>query len=94
VRTRLFVTGSDTWVDNRFLDKLGNRRLLVNALAWLTQTDQVVAAVSRPSTSRPLPLTAERQARILFVTVAVVPGLVVAGGAVPWLIVRRRSRRR
>ena len=94
VRTRLFVTGSDTWADNRFLDKLGNRRLLVNALAWLTQTDQVVAAVSRPSTSRPLPLTAERQARILFVTVGVVPGVVVAGGLAPWLVARRRSRRR
>jgi hypothetical protein len=93
VRTRLLVTGSDTWLDNRFLDKLGNRRLLVNALAWLTQTDQVVAAVSRPSTSRPLPLTAERQARILFVTVGVVPGVVIAGGAAPWLLARRRSRR-
>jgi ABC-type uncharacterized transport system involved in gliding motility auxiliary subunit len=92
VRTRLFATGSDTWVDNRFIDKLSNRRLFVNALAWLTQTDQVVAAVSRPNDSRPLPLTAERQSRILVVTVGLVPGLIVAVALGPWWWARRRSR--
>jgi ABC-type uncharacterized transport system involved in gliding motility auxiliary subunit len=77
-------------VDNRFIDTLSNRRLFVNALAWLTQTDQIVAAVSRPNTSRPLPLTAERQARVLFVTVGVVPLLIIVAGATPWLIARAR----
>jgi len=92
IRTRVVVTGTDAWLTNGFLDHLGNRRLLLNAVSWLAQEEPLVAATSRPSLSRPLPLTAERRARILIVTVGLVPGAIVGTGLLVALL-RRRGRR-
>ena len=92
VRTRVVVTGTDAWLTNGFLDHLGNRRLLLNAVSWLAQEEPLVAATSRPSLSRPLPLTAERRARILTVTVGLVPGAIVGTGLLVALLRRRRRR--
>ena len=94
VRTRVFVTGSDTWLTNGYLDNLSNRRFLVNALGWLTEEEQLLARTGQVNIDRSLPLTAERQARVLVVTVAVVPGLIVAAGLGANALFRRRSRRR
>src|SRR5205823_4067082 len=94
VRTRVFVTGSDTWLTNDFLDRLGNRRFFVNALGWLTQDEQLLAATGQLNTDRSLPLTSERQARILIVTVGLVPGAIIGAGLLAHFGLRRRRRRR
>jgi hypothetical protein len=95
VRTRVFVTGSDTWLTNRFLDKLSNRRFFVNALGWLTQEEQLLAKTAQVGgEDRPLPLTTERQARILVVTVGVVPAAILGAGFGGRLASRRLRRRR
>ena len=46
------------------------------------------------TTDRSLPLTSERQARVLVVTVGVVPGLILAAGLGANTFLRRRVRRR
>ena len=94
VRTRIVATGGDLWATNGFLDHLGNRRLFVNALAWLTEQEQLVAATSRPNQPPPLPLTAERRARILLFTVGIVPGGIIGAGVIETWFVRSRRRRR
>lgn len=94
VRTRVLATGSDTWLTNDFLDRLGNRRFFVNALSWLTQEEQLLATTSQVSTDRSLPLTAERQARILVITVGLVPGAIIGTGLLAQVVFRRRRRRR
>jgi ABC-type uncharacterized transport system involved in gliding motility auxiliary subunit len=92
VRTRVVLTGADTWLTNGFIDHLGNRRLLLNAVSWLAQEEPLVAATSRPNLSRPLPLTPERRARILVVTVGLVPGAIVGAGLVLAALRRRVGR--
>jgi len=93
VRTRVLVTGSDTWLTNDFLDRLSNRRFFVNGLAWLTQDEQLIATTAQVSTDRSLPLTAERQARILVLAVGVVPGIIIGAGLLTHFALRRRRRR-
>ena len=93
LRTRVFATGGDVWATNAFIDQLSNRRILVNALAWLTEQDQLVAATSRPSQDRPLPLTAERRTKVLVITVGLVPGFIIGTGLLG-SFGRRRWRRR
>mgnify|MGYP001361165378 CR=1 FL=1 len=92
-RTRVVVTGSDIWLRNGFLGDLGNRRFLVNALAWLTDQDQLVAATSAPPNDRPLAFTGERQNEVIGVTVGAVPAGIVAAGSLPAIVGRRRRRR-
>jgi ABC-type uncharacterized transport system involved in gliding motility auxiliary subunit len=84
VRTRVVVTGSAEWPTNQLLDRLGNRRLLVGALSWLTQEEELLTVATRLPGARPLPWTAERQRQTLFVTVGVVPALVVLAGLASW----------
>jgi len=93
VRTRVLITASDSWLTNDFLDRLGNRRFFVNGLAWLTQDEQLIATTAQVSTDRSLPLTAERQARILAITVGLVPGAIVGAGLLAHFGLRRRRRR-
>jgi hypothetical protein len=97
VRTRVVVTGSDVWLTNDFLDRLGNRRFFANALGWLTQDEQLLARTGQVSVDRALPLTAERQARVLVITVGLVPGAIIGLGVaahVGFGRLRRRRRRR
>jgi hypothetical protein len=94
VRTRVMVTGSDTWLTNDFLDRLGNRRFFVNALGWLTQEEQLLARTGQANVDRALPLTAERQTRVLVLTVGVVPGAIVGLGLLAHVGLRRRRRQR
>jgi len=94
VRTRVLTTASDTWLTNDFLDRLSNRRFFVNGLGWLTQDEQLIATTAQVSTDRSLPLTAERQARILVVTVGLVPGAIIGAGLLAHFGLRRRRRRR
>jgi ABC-type uncharacterized transport system involved in gliding motility auxiliary subunit len=82
-RTRLVVVGCDTFMTNGFLDHLGNRRFLVNAVDWLTEQNQLVVATSPPVQNRPLPLTPALQAEILGLTVGAVPACMI-GTAVVW----------
>lgn len=91
VRTRIVVTGSAEWPTNQLLDRLGNRRLLVGSLSWLTQEEELLTVATRLPGSRPLPWTAERQRQTLFVTVGLVPGLVVLAGLASFAWRRRRQ---
>ena len=93
LRNRVFATGGDAWASNAFIDQLSNRRMLVNALAWLTEQDQLVAATSRPAEDRPLPLTAERRTRILVLSVGAVPGGIIGIGLAGSFARRRRRSR-
>jgi len=93
VDSRVFVTGSDVWMTNQFLDDLGNRRFFANALNWLASQDQLVVATSPPNVSRPLPLTPARQTEILLVTVGLVPGAILGGGVALRLLARLLRRR-
>jgi hypothetical protein len=94
VRTRVVVTGSDVWLTNDFLDRLGNRRFFANALGWLTQDEQLLARTGQVSVDRALPLTAERQARVLVITVGLVPGAIIGLGVAAHVGFGRRRRRR
>jgi hypothetical protein len=93
---RLVVVGDADFASDAYLDLLGNRDLVLNAVAWLTE--EPMLAGERPTRPnevfRPLsPLVlSEDQAGALLLAVGVVePGLVLLAGAVVVGIRRRRG---
>ena len=92
LRTRVFATGGVPWATNAFIDNLSNRRLMVNALSWLTEGEELVTATSRPNQPPALPLTPERRTEILVWTVGLVPGAIVGAGVASTYARRRRRR--
>jgi ABC-type uncharacterized transport system involved in gliding motility auxiliary subunit len=93
-RGRLVVIGDADLASDAYLDLLGNRDLVLNALAWIAgepvlagARDRTVPEIVRPLS--PLVLT-ERQARAVFVaSVVAQPGAVLLGGLL-WVGRRRR----
>jgi ABC-type uncharacterized transport system involved in gliding motility auxiliary subunit len=93
---RLVVVGDADFASDAYIDLLGNRELVLNAVAWLTEEPGLagerptrVPEIVRPLS--PLVLT-EAQARAMLLGTSVVePGLVLLVGAVIVGVRRRRG---
>ncbi len=93
---RLVVVGYADFASDVYLDLLGNRDLVLNAVAWTAGEEALVGPHEErtPEILRPLsPLVlSEREARTMLVLAAAVePGLVLALGLLIALVRRRRG---
>lgn len=90
-RARLVVFGDSDFATNGFLNVSGNRDLVLNALSWLAEEEQLIAIRPREAT-RPVPvlLTAAQGQVIFWVPVVLVPLAMVAGGVLA--VAARRFR--
>jgi ABC-type uncharacterized transport system involved in gliding motility auxiliary subunit len=92
---RLVVAGDSDFASNSLLDLLGNRDLILNAIAWSVSAGEPIG--TRPPSEvmalrplSPLVLSTRESHAIFFALVIVEPGLVLAFGAA--LALRRRWR--
>jgi ABC-type uncharacterized transport system involved in gliding motility auxiliary subunit len=90
VRTRLVVVGDVDFATNDAIAEAGNAQLVRQAVAWLAETEDLLAISPNLPADRPLRLTDARLAYARAVTVAGVPALFLLAGAFVWAI--RRSR--
>jgi ABC-type uncharacterized transport system involved in gliding motility auxiliary subunit len=88
---RLAVFGSSNFVTNRFISRFpSNGNLFMNTINWLTQESDLISIQPKTAAPRLLNLT-ETQKRILgYVSLLILPLLVLVTGVVLWF--RRRSR--
>lgn len=89
---RVAVFGDSDFASNFYLNLLGNRDLFMSMVAVLAEDQELVAVRSPPGlpsgTLSPIYLTAEEGRRIFWVSVVVVPAIVIVCGIV--VVVRRR----
>ena len=89
-RTRMLVFGDADFATNRFLDYLGNKDLLVNAVNWLAREERLIA--TRPSNKTPgvnqFFISQQDGESIFWYAVVWQPGLFFAAALVA--LVRRR----
>ena len=89
-RTRVVVTGDVDFATDDFIAEAGNAQLLRQAVAWLTETEDLVAISPNLPRDRPLRLTDARADYARVVSVGVVPGLFLVAGAMVWAVRRGR----
>ena len=89
-RTRVVVTGDVDFATNDAIRQAGNAQLLRQAVAWLTQTEDLVAISPSIPRDRPLQLTDARVAYARVLTAGVVPALFLLAGAMVWAVRRTR----
>ena len=89
-RTRVVVTGDVDFATNDFIGEAGNAQLIRQAVAWLTETEDLVAISPNLPTDRPLRLTDARADYARVLSVGVVPGLFLLAGAMVWAVRRGR----
>jgi len=89
VQSRLVAFGSGDFVDNKFLNNLYNRDLMLNAINWTVGEDKQISIRPRAIRASRVALTSEQVTRIFYLSVLIMPELLLLIGIAVWN--RRRS---
>jgi ABC-type uncharacterized transport system involved in gliding motility auxiliary subunit len=76
-------------VTNRYYNLSGNGNFFLNTINWLTEEADLISIQPRTSSPRTIQLTPSQGRMIFFVSVLILPLLVLVTGISVWL--RRRS---
>ena len=82
--TRMVVFGDSDFAMNGFLGISGNRDLFLNAVNWLAQQENLIAIRPKDPEDRRITLTRDQHTRIFWLTVFIIPGLILFAGVQTW----------
>ena len=88
--TRIVAVGDSDFATNAALGIQGNADLFMNTVAWLAQQENLIAIRPKEAADRRLTVTADQMKIITWMSVAIVPALVLGAGVFTWW--RRRER--
>jgi ABC-type uncharacterized transport system involved in gliding motility auxiliary subunit len=81
---RLIVVGDSDFASNAVSGVQGNADLFVNMNNWLTQQEDLISIHPRDAGDRRVTLTADQQRRIMWLSLLVIPGLILGSGVYTW----------
>jgi ABC-type uncharacterized transport system involved in gliding motility auxiliary subunit len=87
-QTRIAVIGDSDFASNAAAGIAGNSDLFVNINNWLTQQEDLISIHPRDEGDRRISLSGDQQRRIAWMSLLLLPGLILASGVWAW------SRRR
>ena len=82
--TRLVVIGDSDFATNGVVGIQGNRDMFLNTVNWLAQQENLISIRAREPEDRRLTLTADQQRRLFWLSMVLVPGLVLGTGVYTW----------
>ncbi len=85
---RMVVIGNSNFAANRWVGLQRNGDLFFNAIGWLTESENLISIRPKNPKSRQVTMTASQERVFTWVTMALLPGLVIACGI--WIWWRRR----
>lgn len=91
---RVVVVGTSSFAENKVLppsSNAANLELALGTFQWLAWEDSLISLPPKPPRALPLTLTQQDQSTVIFVTIFLMPGLIVFGGILVWW--RRRLLR-
>jgi len=86
---RIAVFGDSDFVANRYYSLSGNGNFFLNTVNWLTEESDLISIQPKTQSPRTIQLTPSQGRMIFFVSVILLPLLVVLVGLSVWI--RRRS---
>jgi ABC-type uncharacterized transport system involved in gliding motility auxiliary subunit len=88
---RVVVFGDTDFASDNYFAQAANGDMIVNAIDWASQQDNMISLTAKTATQRQLPPPGNAVMILLgFSFICLIPGLVVGGGVAAWLM--RRSR--
>jgi ABC-type uncharacterized transport system involved in gliding motility auxiliary subunit len=84
VEARIVAIGDSDFASNAALGVQGNRDLFLNAVNWLAQQENLISIRAKDPEDRRITLTADQERLIFYLTVLIVPGLVLLAGVQTW----------
>jgi ABC-type uncharacterized transport system involved in gliding motility auxiliary subunit len=82
--TRMAVFGDSDFASNSTIQFLGNRDLFLNTVNWLAQQESMISIRPREPSDRRLTMTADQQVRLYWLSIFIIPGLIIAAGVHTW----------
>jgi len=82
--TRLAAIGDSDFAANSMLGAQGNRDLFLNTVNWLAQQENLIAIRPREPDDRRVTLTADQQTMVFWLSVVIIPGLLLMAGVHTW----------
>ncbi|HUR19468.1 MAG TPA: hypothetical protein VMZ90_01585, partial [Vicinamibacterales bacterium] len=83
-QTRIAVLGDSDFASNAAVGIQGNSDLFVNITNWLTQQEDLISIHPRAEDDRRIALTADQQRRIAWLSLLLIPGLILGSGVYTW----------
>ncbi len=83
-QTRVVVLGDSDFASNAAVGIMGNSDLFVNINNWLTQQEDLISIHARAPDDRRITLTADQQRRIAWLSLLILPGLILGSGVFTW----------
>jgi ABC-type uncharacterized transport system involved in gliding motility auxiliary subunit len=81
---RVAVFGDSDFASNRWLGISGNRDLFLNTVNWLAQQENLISIRAKDPEDRRITLSADQDRRIFWLTVFIIPGLILLAGVQTW----------
>ena len=81
---RIIVVGDSDFASNAVSGVQGNSDLFVNMNNWLTQQEDLISIRPRDAGDRRVTLTADQQRRIMWLSLLIIPGLILGSGVYSW----------
>lgn len=89
---RVVVIGDADFASDKYVQQYGNADLMINSIDWAAHQDNLINLTPRTTTTRVLiPPKQNTLGLLLFITVFVLPGLVIFMGISTWLQRRRHG---
>lgn len=86
-KTRIVAVGTQAFAQNGTLppnNNDANLELVLGSLQWLAGQDALIALPPKPDRALPLTLTQNDQSTLIFITVVLLPGVMVIAGVAVW----------
>jgi ABC-type uncharacterized transport system involved in gliding motility auxiliary subunit len=84
VEARIVAIGDSDFPSNAALGIQGNRDLFLNVVNWLAQQENLISIRAKDPEDRRITLTAKQEQVIFYLTVLIVPGLILLAGVQTW----------
>ena len=88
--TRVVAVGDSDFATNAALGIQGNGDLFMNTMAWLSQQENLIAIRPKEAADRRVTVTADQMQVLTWMSLVIVPALVIGAGVFTWW--RRRER--
>ena len=82
--TRVVVFGDSDFVTNGYLGIPGNRDLFLNSVNWLAQQENLISIRPKDPQDRRVTLTSDQAKLIFWLSILIIPGLILAAGVQTW----------
>ncbi|MEZ0373616.1 MAG: GldG family protein [Candidatus Sericytochromatia bacterium] len=83
-QARMLVVGNAMFAANWFSRLLGNSDFFLNTIAWLTEAEDLISIRAKPATERTMTLTGQQEQIVFYLSIVIMPALMVLLGILVW----------